>query len=86
MENNPNYYKNLLEMSKKVPSISATQIGLDLKRTFPDNTKCMEEGWIEQLKNILTCYSIRNSTAGYCQGMNFIVGKILLVMENEVSH
>lgn len=44
----------------------------------------MQESFIDKLRNILTCYSIRNSTAGYCQGMNFIVGKILLVMDNEV--
>ncbi|MCQ2819043.1 MAG: hypothetical protein MJ252_17405 [archaeon] len=85
MANNPNYYKKLLEMTKTVPSLSESQIGLDLKRTFPDNKRCMEESFLESLKNILLCYSIRNSTAGYCQGMNFIAGKILLIMENEVS-
>ena len=29
------------------------------------------------------CYSIRNTTVGYCQGMNFIVGRLLLIMDNE---
>ena len=75
LSNNPNYYKNLLEYSKKVPSPSTNQIDLDLKRTFPDEPICMTEGFLVQLRNILICYSIRNSTVGYCQGMNFIVGK-----------
>lgn len=84
LSNNPNYYKNLLEYSKKVPSPSTNQIDLDLKRTFPDEPICMTEGFLIQLRNILICYSIRNSTVGYCQGMNFIVGKLLLTIQNEV--
>ena len=43
----------------------------------------MNAKFIEKLKNILNCYSIRNSTIGYLQGMNFIVGRILLIIENE---
>ena len=43
----------------------------------------MSPKFIEKLKNILNCYSIRNSTIGYLQGMNFIVGRILLIIENE---
>ena len=35
------------------------------------------------LKNILICYSRRNSKIGYVQGFNFIVGKILMIMKNE---
>lgn len=38
---------------------------------------------MEKLKNILICYSIRNTTVGYCQGMNFIGGSLLLIMGNE---
>ena len=29
------------------------------------------------------CYSIRNTSIGYCQGMNFIVGRLLLIIDNE---
>jgi hypothetical protein len=43
----------------------------------------MENNFLEKLKNILICYSIRNTTIGYCQGMNFIVGRLLLIMDNE---
>ena len=81
--NNPHYYRNLLSYSKTIPSPSSTQIELDLKRTFPDNPKCMEESFLSKLRNVLICYSIRNSSVGYCQGMNFIVGKLLLTLENE---
>ena len=43
----------------------------------------MTDSFLEKLKNILVCYSIRNTSVGYCQGMNFIGGRILLVMGNE---
>ena len=43
----------------------------------------MTDSFLEKLKNILVCYSIRNTSIGYCQGMNFIGGRILLVMGNE---
>ena len=43
----------------------------------------MEKSFLTKLKNILICYSIRNSSIGYCQGMNFIVGRLLLIMDNE---
>ena len=35
------------------------------------------------MKNILLCYSTRNTTVGYCQGMNFLVARLLLIMEDE---
>ena len=43
----------------------------------------MENTFLSKLKNILICYSIRNTSIGYCQGMNFIVGRLLLIMDNE---
>ena len=66
-----------------VPCPSEKQIILDLRRTFPEEKECMTEKFLEKLKNILICYSIRNTTVGYCQGMNFIAGRILLIMGDE---
>ena len=43
----------------------------------------MEKEFLLKLKNILICYSIRNTSIGYCQGMNFIVCRLLLIMDNE---
>ena len=39
---------------------------------------------IQKLKNILIAISRRETTIGYCQGFNFIVGKILKICGNEV--
>lgn len=35
------------------------------------------------LKNILLNYSRRNVTVGYCQGFNFIAGRLIKILENE---
>ena len=32
------------------------------------------------MKNILIAFSMRNLTIGYCQGFNYIVGKLLLML------
>ena len=83
MDTHPGYYHNLMEYCKNMPCPSARQIELDLKRTFPTNEKCMKEEFLQKMRNILICYSIRNITVGYCQGMNFLVARLLLVIENE---
>jgi len=59
-------------------------IKLDLHRTFPTDDFFIEERNLAKLKNILLAYSRRNITLGYCQGFNFIVGRIMKVVENEV--
>lgn len=83
MHTNPGYYNRLLQYSKTVPCPSENQIKLDLRRTFPEEKECMKESFLEQLKNVLICFSTRNTSVGYCQGMNFIGGRLLLIMGNE---
>lgn len=43
----------------------------------------MKEQFLQRMKNILLCYSTRNTTVGYCQGMNFLVARLLLIMDDE---
>ena len=84
MINNPNYYNNLLSLfPKKVPFPFEENINLDLHRTYPEIPFFQEEANIIKLKNILMAFAMRNITIGYCQGFNYIVGKLLLIMENE---
>jgi hypothetical protein len=66
-----------------VPCPSERQIDLDLKRTFPNEKEVMANNFLQKMKNILLCYSTRNTTVGYCQGMNFLVARLLLIMEDE---
>ena len=80
---NPTYYDDLLKLSKEVPSLYSEDIEKDLDRT---NQKLLSENEIYKtmMRNILTCYSIRNSSIGYCQGFNFIALRLIEVTQNEV--
>ena len=80
---NPTYYNDLLNLSKEVPSLYANDIEKDLDRT---NQVLLSENKVykEMLRNILICYSIRNSSIGYCQGFNFIALRIIEIAQNEV--
>jgi len=83
MYNNGDYYQKLLKYSLEVKCPSTIQIDLDLKRTFPNEEQVMDEKFQQSLRNVLLSYSTRNSSVGYCQGMNFVVSRLLLIMGNE---
>ncbi|XP_074671340.1 growth hormone-regulated TBC protein 1 isoform X1 [Strix aluco] len=58
----------------------------DMNRTFPDNVKfrktadpCLQN----TLYNVLVAYGHHNKAVGYCQGMNFIAGYLILITKNE---
>jgi hypothetical protein len=59
---------------------------MDLHRTFPGDPYFEKEENIIKLKNILLAYSRRNISIGYCQGFNFIVGRLLKVYDSEVKY
>ena len=83
MADNTSYYQDLLKLSKEIPSLYEKQIDKDIRRTINDNLKNNEELKIK-MKNVLMCYSIRNSSIGYCQGFNFLVLRLLEVLKGEV--
>lgn len=82
--NNPNYYDTILNKYPKSKLSEKTEMSilLDIHRTFPED-KDFDEKKINSLKNVLIAYSRRNCTLGYCQGFNYIVGKILKIVSNE---
>lgn len=85
LANNTFYYEDLLKLSKEVPSLYEKQIDKDIKRTNAESLKKNPELKIK-MKNILMCYSIRNSSIGYCQGFNFLVLRLLEVLKGEVIY
>ncbi|XP_061580576.1 growth hormone-regulated TBC protein 1-A-like isoform X2 [Cololabis saira] len=58
----------------------------DLHRTFPDNiffqTRA-EPGLQEALFRVLLAYGLHNKAVGYCQGMNFIAGYLIIITKDE---
>ena len=69
-------YANLLTRT----SIHEKIIQRDLARTFPKHERFAEPGGPgqESLFNIIKAYSLYDPEIGYCQGIAFIVGALLL--------
>ena len=86
MEYSKNYYSDLIKnYPDSIASPYENQIDLDLDRTFPKDPFFQDKNNLDKLKNVLLAFSRRESTIGYCQGFNFIVGKILKICEDEVN-
>ncbi|KAL1822659.1 hypothetical protein ACET3Z_009437 [Daucus carota] len=85
------YYQNLLDKEKEVSQEQnksqsserlRKQIEKDLPRTFPGHP-ALDEGGRNSLRRVLIAYSHHNPRVGYCQGMNFFAGLLLLMMPEE---
>ncbi|GFS23338.1 growth hormone-regulated TBC protein 1 [Elysia marginata] len=81
----PNRYKTLLSQ-RADPTVTDT-ILLDIHRTFPENVYFNAlsdpQSLRKPLQNVLEAISISNPHVGYCQGMNFVAGLLLLVTKSE---
>ncbi|KAH8359251.1 hypothetical protein KR093_005334, partial [Drosophila rubida] len=77
---NPNLYRSLLSIDHFIKEISDS-ISIDLPRTFPDNIHFDSKK--ERLFNILCAYAHHNRDVGYCQGLNYIAGLLLIVTDDE---
>ena len=71
-------------MPKNIPCPYETLIDLDIKRTFPSDPFFKIKDNLDKVKRILLAYTKRSITIGYCQGFNYIVGKILKITNDEV--
>jgi hypothetical protein len=83
MKSNPGYYQKML--ASNAGARWRDQIKLDLHRTFPDNVQFRPDGCDKQVQlgRVLEAYSGHNSVVGYCQGMNYIAGLLLLVLSGD---
>ncbi|XP_042190269.1 growth hormone-regulated TBC protein 1-A isoform X2 [Callorhinchus milii] len=73
-------WSKLLQRSKVEKSVK------DLNRTFPDNEyfrKNANPCFQRELFNVLVAYGNHNKIVGYCQGMNFIAGYLIIVTKDE---
>ncbi|KAI5269235.1 Growth Hormone-Regulated Tbc Protein 1 [Manis pentadactyla] len=84
MDQNPGYYHRLLQGQRDEGLEEAIRTGMN--RTFPDNVQfqkgadpCLQKA----LYNVLLAYGHHNLAVGYCQGMNFIAGYLILITKNE---
>lgn len=85
MREEPGLYKRLL--TQKLDATVKDSIMLDLSRTFPENIYFANiqdpAGLQKPLKHVLSAFAAHNPHIGYCQGLNFVVGMLLLILRNE---
>lgn len=77
MSKHPELYSLLRQLTPKQSIIEVVKT--DIPRTFPENiffSKSIELP--EQLFNVLVAYAHHNTEVGYCQGLNYIVGKLFI--------
>lgn len=74
-------YNNLLASKHETEIVEIVKI--DLHRTFPENIYF--DVHKNQLFNILVAYAQNNPDVGYCQGLNYLAGLIIIVTKDEIA-
>lgn len=59
-------------------SVYEKAIARDLPRTFPNHSYFQSKAGQEALFNVVKAYSLYDTDVGYCQGLSFIAGPLLL--------
>ncbi|KAK8379585.1 hypothetical protein O3P69_019498 [Scylla paramamosain] len=88
----PGYYRAMLAGAPLGEEVQEA-IRVDLPRTFPDNIHFRQvtqdaqvtQGKLVSLNNVLSAFCRHNAGIGYCQGLNYIAGLLLLVTNDEES-
>ena len=59
----------------------------DIARTYPEHEFFKKKDGVgqESLFNVMKAYSIHDREVGYCQGSAFIVGLLLMQVDNLIS-
>lgn len=83
LEANPSQYQDLLNGPKDESIVDI--IDRDIKRTYPENVyfKDVKNSQLSPLRNVLIAIAHYKKSVGYCQGLNYIVGMLLLITKNE---
>ncbi|XP_071527959.1 growth hormone-regulated TBC protein 1-A-like [Panulirus ornatus] len=83
MDAHPGYYQRLLEAPLNEDLVESIKV--DVPRTFPDNIyfRDYKEGKLSSLYNVLVAFSHHNKKIGYCQGLNYIAGLLLIITKEE---
>lgn len=81
LEQNLGFYNNLLASPYQADIVEIIKI--DVPRTFPENIYF--EVHKNELFNVLVAFAHQNASVGYCQGLNYIAGLIIIVTKDEVA-
>jgi len=82
----PDLYASMVELESNL--VTDDQIRTDISRTFPNNIHFDSTNPVslqKSLYKVLKAYANSNPTIGYCQGLNYITGLLLLITKDEES-
>ncbi|XP_071085226.1 growth hormone-regulated TBC protein 1-like [Haliotis cracherodii] len=83
----PELYQRLVDNQLDDTHPVQCAINLDIHRTFPENIHFADtvdaNGLRKPLCRVLSAVAKNNTQVGYCQGLNFIVGLLLLIVRDE---
>jgi len=77
------YYKTLVKNISQLNEKVNISIEKDLSRTFPEHDFFDTDEGLSSLRMVLQCYAMHNPNVGYCQSLNFLVGMMILFMNEE---
>ena len=79
------YYQTVLDNHYNGTEVSTSveEIERDVHRTYPEHPYLQTEEGLSCLGRVLLAFSIHNTEVGYCQSLNFLVGFLLIVFEQE---
>ena len=79
--------RTFVSSAHKTPLTKHTreQIAKDVPRTFPGHAQLDSLPMRRALERVLRAFAVAKPSVGYCQGMNFIAGVFLLLMEEEAA-
>jgi len=83
-DQSPNKYNQLVSEPTAELKVKDS-IKIDIRRTYPENVffKEIQDSLLDPLANVLTAFASYNTKVGYCQGLNYIAGMLLLITKNE---
>eukprot|EP00808_Paulinella_micropora_P024577 g3897.t1 len=80
------YYSDLLRRSEcDIQAEVQQDISKDVHRTLPTQSYFQRSAGKAALRRVLTAFAVHNPDIGYCQGLNFLAGALLLIMKNEAD-
>eukprot|EP00698_Gefionella_okellyi_P003241 TRINITY_DN13027_c0_g1_i1.p1 TRINITY_DN13027_c0_g1~~TRINITY_DN13027_c0_g1_i1.p1 ORF type:complete len:429 (-),score=90.85 TRINITY_DN13027_c0_g1_i1:458-1744(-) len=80
---NRGLYRRLLDQHAGEKTEHVIQIDKDTHRTFPGHRLFETIHMTATLRRVLVAFSWHNKQIGYCQGLNFIAGLLLLFVQEE---